>query len=31
MGPNDYDLEKSFVAFQAAQQAGKIPAEAFQK
>jgi len=31
MGPNEYDLEKSFVAFQAAQQAGKIPIEAFEK
>ena len=31
MEPNAYDLEKSFVAFQTAQQAGKIPIEAFEK
>jgi len=31
MEPNAYDLEKSFVVFQTAQQAGKIPIEAFEK
>jgi hypothetical protein len=29
--PNAYDLEKSYVAYQAAQHEGKIPIEAFEK